>query len=832
LATVLRNLVRRKLREERRRARREQVVARPYVTPAAPPTADVEDMRVYLAKLVLRLPEHYREPLMLRYYEGLEPAEIADRTGVPASTVRTRIQRGLARIRTDLNGTSFSAAPLLHAIATGRVPRRLPLAPLAAAGVVLVAVVATFESSQPTSRTPSPEAHTQNRTASNYREVRPVPQPRTVNPARDSGEIVRAHSALTLTGRIVLPHGVVHEVARIEISAPGRAATVHATARNAFAVDLAPLYEAGRPANLQLRATHPECETVTRPLPADAREVTITMQRAPLVSPELLAPTLPETEALPVEPESIDEKQPGLPRAPKLHLHATVHLPDDIAPETVALAICRGERCLRFRIPPGRRVRLAVGALLTGAPAARLVVRASSRHTVATRRTISIWSGPRLDPLVLRLKRGRLTRGRVTWANNTPAAGVTVAALTENRPFIATTTDAAGRFVIALPEERAFSLLALARGAVPATAAATEDVRLLLRKGEKITGRVRGLAKVLSMRPRVELRANGTSDAFGTKHGTVGWTAAGPRWTALATRPDRNGAFRFAGLAPGIYTARCAGEEIDAIAPGHVEFAPRPVDMAIVATDGMAPIADARVTVGDSVVKTDANGTAAVTVFDQTNVKVRADAAGHQSTERESMAGTDRSVELTPTERLGRLQIALAANDTPLLAVARVTLQAAAGDRAPESRIAAVKSGVIRIDTLAAGNYKIKVDPGGWHFPAITAAAIIAGDVTRLDLRPKVGGRIRATLLDRFGDAAPADLLIEPAPLFQAIAQRDLADALTPTVPDAAQPYTSNELIAPGRYRLWFVPRNSDGRTRVTAVEVVGGERADVTLRP
>ena len=49
-----------------------------------------------------RLPEAQRAAVVLRFYEQLEYAEIADLTGVREGSVRSRVSRGLAALREDL----------------------------------------------------------------------------------------------------------------------------------------------------------------------------------------------------------------------------------------------------------------------------------------------------------------------------------------------------------------------------------------------------------------------------------------------------------------------------------------------------------------------------------------------------------------------------------------------------------------------------------------------------------------------------------------------------------------------------------------------------------
>jgi RNA polymerase sigma-70 factor (ECF subfamily) len=63
--------------------------------------AGAEDAMVVRAA-VMRLPEKLRAPVVLRFYEGLEGEEIASLLGCKASTVWTRLYRGLERLRSEL----------------------------------------------------------------------------------------------------------------------------------------------------------------------------------------------------------------------------------------------------------------------------------------------------------------------------------------------------------------------------------------------------------------------------------------------------------------------------------------------------------------------------------------------------------------------------------------------------------------------------------------------------------------------------------------------------------------------------------------------------------
>lgn len=104
LAAVARNEARQSGRSEGARTRRQRRVARPEAS--VQPTSDVvarAELHKELVRRVLDLPEPQKSTLLLRYFEGLEPSEIARRQDVPAGTVRSRLKRGLDTLRTDLD---------------------------------------------------------------------------------------------------------------------------------------------------------------------------------------------------------------------------------------------------------------------------------------------------------------------------------------------------------------------------------------------------------------------------------------------------------------------------------------------------------------------------------------------------------------------------------------------------------------------------------------------------------------------------------------------------------------------------------------------------------
>ncbi len=103
LATVARNVARGRGRAESRRQRREQGQGPRDPVPSAADIAAREEIRRKLLAAVLELDAPSRDALLLRYYENLPPRQVAARLGVPVETARTRIKRGLARLRTRLD---------------------------------------------------------------------------------------------------------------------------------------------------------------------------------------------------------------------------------------------------------------------------------------------------------------------------------------------------------------------------------------------------------------------------------------------------------------------------------------------------------------------------------------------------------------------------------------------------------------------------------------------------------------------------------------------------------------------------------------------------------
>ena len=75
-----------------------------FVALASDPSVDVEhrEQRRLVRASLASLPREQREALELGYFGGLSQSEIADRTGVPLGTVKTRMRLALGKLRERL----------------------------------------------------------------------------------------------------------------------------------------------------------------------------------------------------------------------------------------------------------------------------------------------------------------------------------------------------------------------------------------------------------------------------------------------------------------------------------------------------------------------------------------------------------------------------------------------------------------------------------------------------------------------------------------------------------------------------------------------------------
>jgi RNA polymerase sigma-70 factor (ECF subfamily) len=110
LMKVIVNISIDKLREEKRRAKRQESVASARFLEnqnkmdATQMTDDKEELKKKIKQTVDTLPEKYRSPIWLILYEGFSYPEAATVLALPEKTVRTQVARGLERLR-ELMGT-------------------------------------------------------------------------------------------------------------------------------------------------------------------------------------------------------------------------------------------------------------------------------------------------------------------------------------------------------------------------------------------------------------------------------------------------------------------------------------------------------------------------------------------------------------------------------------------------------------------------------------------------------------------------------------------------------------------------------------------------------
>jgi len=151
LRTVLVNRLRQDRRARSRRAARERRVAHRDESPDTADIAARAQLFRGLAEAVCELDEPFRTAIVLRFYDGLPPRVIAERTGVPVATVRSRVRRGLERLRRELDASHGGrSAWALLLLPTGLEPPRTALAtilmqaktPIALVTVALVTVTA------------------------------------------------------------------------------------------------------------------------------------------------------------------------------------------------------------------------------------------------------------------------------------------------------------------------------------------------------------------------------------------------------------------------------------------------------------------------------------------------------------------------------------------------------------------------------------------------------------------------------------------------------------------------------------------------------------------
>lgn len=110
LRAVAVNLARKEQRTVRRRSKREELAAtlpdyggEGRDDPSAEQLLGRAQIWRSLTRMLHRLDEQHREPIVLRYFHDLSSAEIGQALGIPAGTVRRRLKEGLDKLRAELD---------------------------------------------------------------------------------------------------------------------------------------------------------------------------------------------------------------------------------------------------------------------------------------------------------------------------------------------------------------------------------------------------------------------------------------------------------------------------------------------------------------------------------------------------------------------------------------------------------------------------------------------------------------------------------------------------------------------------------------------------------
>ncbi len=103
LGRLLRNTFYADYRAAKRRVAREQRVAREDAIADQTQVVERGEINRLLADAVMELDEPYRTTILMRFHEGRSAARIARQLGIPASTVRSHLKRGLEQLRRSLS---------------------------------------------------------------------------------------------------------------------------------------------------------------------------------------------------------------------------------------------------------------------------------------------------------------------------------------------------------------------------------------------------------------------------------------------------------------------------------------------------------------------------------------------------------------------------------------------------------------------------------------------------------------------------------------------------------------------------------------------------------
>ncbi|MHC4817108.1 MAG: RNA polymerase sigma factor, partial [Planctomycetota bacterium] len=776
LAGIVRNLARRVRRDDERRARREFVAAREDHTRATDELFTDAAVRRRMAQLVLGLPDHYKDVILLRFYDGLTPLSIAQRLGVSDSTVRTRLQRGLQRLRVRLAGENDDGDRLslsLAVIALAPVRKTGAALKLQAAALLLAvgAVVGLWhqQSSAPGRRTGMDLVR------SSVAAARGATAGTALSNRRD-GATTRGTELPVVTGVVRLPNGIADR--KVSLTVQHTKMVVTADTGFSMPVRAAP--------GVMVRAVHPETRPAVVAVRAERdprtgqqvfRPFEIVLRRRPLVPEELLTSARLDDDAAATGGHAALAVRlratggPAADGATPVHLSGFIGLPEGVVPETVQLHVGAPEGDgLRFRVLPHTHFRLRVESLLADPLPRALRVRAWHPGTLPREVDLPVLvdtatEAPHLEFLALALERGRTLSGTVTLEEAGPADGATIAVYASDdlQQLAATTTDDEGGFAVAIDPEREAYVVAVVEGFRPAGLAADADLEFLLTRGAAITGRA---APGLSVRAKRVVPPGAAplvlQDGLSLLRSTQGIA-----WGEVDARTDAQGAYTVAGLAEADFDVALVGtdQEQRVRAPGTADFVLPPSTLKVEVTSDGTPLF-AHVRLGELDFETDAEGRLRVEVAPMMHI-VTVSAEGYVDETQAVLAPGHVAFDLEPVATKATLDVTLQGSAAP--AVCDFLLTRLDWFEAPRHVTATRDNGRYVLRDLEPGGFLLAVERGEDFLPADVFVILSAGVTTSATLTLVRGGRVVVDVRTPMGHhVGAADIWIgnySPAPL-------------------------------------------------------------------
>ncbi|MHC4732258.1 MAG: sigma-70 family RNA polymerase sigma factor, partial [Planctomycetota bacterium] len=808
--------------------RREFVAAREGHTKATDELCTDEAIRRRIAQLVLALPEHYRVVILLRFYDGLTPCSIAKRLKVSDSTVRTRLQRGLQRLRARLAGANgddrrLSLSLALIALAPARKAGAALKLQAAALLLALGAVASLWQhGGAGQGRRTGMDLLRSSVAAANGAAAG------TALATGGDGATARGPEPPVVTGVVRLPNGIVDR--KVSLTVQHTKTVVTADTGFSVPVRAAP--------GVMVRAVHAETQPAAVAVPAqrDPRTgrmvfspVEIVLQRRPLVPEELLTSARADDAAAAAGGGHASptaglraERSPANGSTTPVCLSGFIWLPEEVAPELVQLRVSApGGDGLRFRVLPHTRFRLRVEPLLADPLPRALRVRAWHPGTLPREVDAAVLvetatEAPQLEFLAMALERGRTLFGTVTLDGAGPADGATVAvfASDDQQLLAATTTDDEGRFEVAVDPERETYVVAVVEGFLPGGLPADTELEFLLTRGAAITGRAGPGLTVSATR----VAPPGTAPLVLQDGLALQRSAQEIAWREVDARTDAQGGYTLAGLAEADYDVALKGtdQEQRVRAPGSADFVALPSTLSVevrIHDDG-APIV-AQVRIGEHDLETDADGRLQVEVAPILHV-VTVSADGYAEKTQAVLAPGHVAFDLQPVSTQATLEVTLSGTHAP--AVCDFRLTRLDWFEAPLHLSAARDDGQYVLRDLEPGGFVLTAEAGEDYLPADAIVVLSAGVATSATLTLVRGGRVVVDVRTPAGAHVGAvDIWIgtyTPAPL-----------------PKAGALWKSG-LLAPGPHVLHVEPWDLRLAPRTIAIELRPGatERIDVPL--